>query len=46
MNNEVNIGLCVNDNAFNEFHKEVHNEVNAIITTCSTSSKCLGDLIE
>ena len=40
------IQLCVNDNAFKEFHKAVHNEVNIIITTYNTASKCLGDLIE
>ena len=40
------IQLCVNDNAFKEFHKAVHNEVNKIITTYNTASKCLGDLIE
>ena len=40
------IQLCVNDNAFKEFHKAVQNEVNIIITTYNTASKCLGDLIE
>ena len=44
------IQLCVNDNAFKEFHKAVHNEVNIIITTYNTAvhnevSKSLGDLI-
>ena len=33
------IQLCVNDNAFKEFHKAVHNEVNIIITTYNTTSK-------
>ena len=40
------IQLCANDNAFKEFHKAVHNEVNKILTTYNTASKCLGDLIE
>ncbi len=40
------IRLCVNDNPFKEFHKAVHNEVNVIITTYNSASKCLGDLIE
>ena len=40
------IRFCVNDNAFKKFHKVVHNEVNIIITTYNTASKCLGDIIE
>ena len=40
------IRLCVNYNAFKEFHKAVHNEVSIIITTYNIASKCLGDLIE
>ena len=40
------IRLCVNDNAFSEFHKAVHKGVDIIITTYNTASKCLGDLIE
>ena len=44
--NDKSIRLCVNDNAFKEFRKAIHNEVNVIITTYNTASKCLGDLIE
>ena len=43
--NVKSIRLYVNDNAFKEFHKAVHNEVNIIIT-CNTSPECLGDIIE
>ena len=43
---EINIRLCVSDNAFKEFHKAVHSQVNVIITTYNTASKCLGDLLE
>ena len=46
MNRELRMRLCVNDNAFREFHKAVHAGVNVIITTYNTASKCLGDLIE
>ena len=46
MNRELSMRLCVNDNAFREFHKAVHAGVNVIITTYNTASKCLGDLIE
>lgn len=46
MNKEINIRLCVNDNAFSEFHKAVYDEVNVIITTYNITSKCLGDLLE
>lgn len=44
--NVKSIRLYVNDNAFKEFHKAVQNEVNIIITTYSTASKCLDDLLE
>ncbi len=44
--NDKSIRLCVNDNAFKEFRKAIHNELNVIITTDNTASKCLGDLIE
>ena len=40
------IRLCVNDNAFKEFHKAIHDEVKIIITTYNTAPKCLGDLIK
>ena len=46
LNKDLNIRLCVNDNAFSEFRKAVYNEVNIIITTYNTASKCLGDLLE
>ena len=38
--------MCVNENAFNEFCKAVYKGINIIITTYSTASKCLDDLIE
>ena len=31
--NDKSIRLCVNNNAFKEFHKAIHNEMNTIITT-------------
>lgn len=46
LSNNESIRLCVNENAFKEFHKAVHYEVNIIVTTYHTASKCLGDLIE
>lgn len=45
MKNESNIRLCANMNAFKEFHKKDHNDVNVIITTYNTASKWI-DLIE
>ena len=38
--------MCVNKNTYKEFYKAVQNEVNTIVTTYNTASKCLGDLIE
>lgn len=46
MNKGLNIRLCVNDNAFSEFHNALYNEINIIITSYSTASKCLGDIVE
>ena len=37
--------MCVNDNAFKEFHKATHIEVNIIISTYNTVSVCLSDFI-
>lgn len=46
MNKGLNIRLCVNDNAFSEFHNVLYNEINIIITSYRTASKCLGDIVE
>ena len=46
LSSNESIRLCVNEIAFKEFIKAVHDEVNIIVTTYHTASKCLGDLIE
>ena len=40
------IKLCVKDDAFSDFINAVKTSVNIVITTFSTASKCLGDLVE
>lgn len=40
INSEIHNQLCANNNAFNEFHKSVHYEINIIIMTYITSSNC------
>ena len=40
MNDEINIQLCFSDNAFKEYHIAVYGQVNVIITTYNTASKC------
>ena len=46
MNKEINIRLCISDNAFKEFNKAVHGQINVIITTYNSAFKCVGDLRE
>ena len=43
---DKSIRFCVKDDASKEFGKAVNDEVNIVITTYCTVSKCLGDLIE
>ena len=43
-NKELSIRLLVYHNAFREFYKAVHVEVNVIITTYNALSKCIGDI--
>lgn len=40
------VKLCIKDNAFAEFKNAINDEVNIVITTYNTASKCLGTLME
>ena len=40
------IKVCVKENAFTEFRKTIEKSVPIVITTYSTTSKCLGSIIE